>query len=124
MSYKVGLLHLFVQHTSCGLTLNENCDDDVQADMATALDRVVPEDRKGEGLYLHDAEGEDDMPAHVKSSLVGSSVSIPITDGRLNLGTWQGIWLCEFRRAKHTRRLVATIQGEKIEAKKAKNSLN
>jgi secondary thiamine-phosphate synthase enzyme len=82
--------------------------------MSDALDRIVPEDKSGrEGLYRHDAEGSDDMPAHVKSALVGASVSIPITDGRLNTGTWQGIWYLEFRRAKHARRVVATIQGEK-----------
>ncbi|USP72885.1 hypothetical protein yc1106_00159 [Curvularia clavata] len=111
--YKTGLLNLFVQHTSCALSLNENYDEDVRADMGTALDRIVPEDKKGQGLYLHDAEGSDDMPAHVKSALVGASVTIPITNGRLNTGTWQGIWYLEFRDSKHTRKVVATIQGEK-----------
>ncbi|KAI1819293.1 UPF0047-domain-containing protein [Xylaria intraflava] len=112
--YKVGLLNLFVQHTSCALSLNENWDDDVRADMSDALDRIVPEaGPKGEALYRHDAEGSDDMPAHVKSALVGASVTIPIKDGKLATGTWQGIWYLEFRDMKHTRRVMATIQGEK-----------
>ncbi|KAF2245877.1 UPF0047-domain-containing protein [Trematosphaeria pertusa] len=113
-SYKTGILHLFIQHTSCALSLNENWDADVRADMSDALDRLVPEDKKGAGLYRHDAEGSDDMPAHVKSALVGASVSVPITNGRLATGTWQGIWYLEFRAARHTRRVVATIQGEKM----------
>ncbi|KAI9890320.1 MAG: hypothetical protein M1814_004230 [Vezdaea aestivalis] len=111
--YKVGLLNLFVQHTSCALSLNENWDEDVRADMSDTLDRIVPEDRAGKGLYRHDAEGSDDMPAHVKSALIGASVTIPIRDGRLATGTWQGIWYLEFRRSKHSRKVVATIQGEK-----------
>lgn len=82
--------------------------------MSDALDRIVPEDKGSrQGLYRHDAEGSDDMPAHVKSALIGASITIPITDGRLNTGTWQGIWFLEFRDAKHTRKVVATIQGEK-----------
>jgi len=112
-NYKTGLLNLFIQHTSCALSLNENWDEDVRADMSTALDRIVPEDKKGQGLYLHDAEGSDDMPAHVKSALVGASVTIPITNGKLNTGTWQGIWYLEFRDMKHSRKIVATVQGEK-----------
>ncbi|KAI1768856.1 UPF0047-domain-containing protein [Hypoxylon sp. FL1150] len=112
--YKVGLLHLFVQHTSCALSLNENWDDDVRADMSDALDRIAPEaGPKGEELYRHSAEGSDDMPAHIKSALIGASVTIPIKDGKLATGTWQGIWYLEFRQVKHTRRVVATIQGEK-----------
>jgi len=110
--YGVGILHLFVQHTSCALSMNENWDEDVRADMSDALDRIVPEDKKG-SVYRHSAEGSDDMPAHIKSALVGSSVSIPITDGRLATGTWQGIWYLEFRAAKHSRKIVATINGEK-----------
>ncbi|KAF2734343.1 UPF0047-domain-containing protein [Polyplosphaeria fusca] len=113
-SYKTGLLHLFVQHTSCALSLNENWDSDVRADMSDTLDRIVPEDKGGKGLYRHDAEGSDDMPAHVKSALIGASVTIPITNGRLATGTWQGIWYLEFRAHKHTRKVVATIQGEKM----------
>ena len=89
-NYKMGLLTLFIQHTSCALSLNENWDSDVRLDMSDALDRIVPEDRKNEGIYRHDAEGSDDMPAHVKSALVGASVIVPITDGQLALGTWQG----------------------------------
>ncbi|KAF4262822.1 hypothetical protein CNMCM8812_000305 [Aspergillus fumigatus] len=111
-NYKVGMLNLFVQHTSCALSLNENWDEDVRADMSDALDRIVPTDRKG-NLYRHSAEGEDDMPAHIKSALVGASVNIPITNGRLATGTWQGIWYLEFRTSRHTRKVVATIQGEK-----------
>lgn len=90
--YKVGLLNLFTQHTSCAISLNENWDSDVQLDMADALDRIVEED-KGErkGLYRHSAEGSDDMPAHIKSALIGQTITIPITDGKLTLGTWQGI---------------------------------
>ncbi|KAK4661749.1 uncharacterized protein QC763_707320 [Podospora pseudopauciseta] len=113
-NYKVGLLNLFIQHTSCALSLNENWDEDVRADMSDALDKIVPEQGpKGEALYRHDAEGLDDMPAHVKSALIGASVTIPIKDGKLCTGTWQGIWYLEFRAAKHSRRVVATIQGEK-----------
>ncbi|KAG6008580.1 hypothetical protein E4U21_004220 [Claviceps maximensis] len=113
--YKVGLLNLFVQHTSCALSLNENWDEDVRADMSDALDRIAPaEGPKGEALYRHDAEGPDDMPAHIKSALIGASVTIPIKDGKLATGTWQGIWYLEFRTSKHQRRLMATIQGEKV----------
>jgi len=96
--------------------MNENWDEDVRADMSDALDRIVPMDdgKAGKGLYRHDAEGKDDMPAHVKSALIGSSVTIPITDGKLATGTWQGIWYLEFRTSKHSRKVVATIQGEKM----------
>ncbi|KAL8423584.1 hypothetical protein RB596_003701 [Gaeumannomyces avenae] len=114
-NYKVGLLHLFVQHTSCALSLNENWDADVREDMSNALDRIAPDaGPKGEQLYLHDAEGPDDMPAHIKSALIGASVSIPISNGKLATGTWQGIWYLEFRAHKHSRKIVATIQGEKM----------
>ncbi|KAF4974645.1 hypothetical protein FZEAL_8480 [Fusarium zealandicum] len=112
--YKVGLLNLFVQHTSCALSLNENWDSDVRQDMSDALDRIAPaEGPKGEALYRHDAEGPDDMPAHIKSALIGASVTIPIKDGKLATGTWQGIWYLEFRASRHQRRVMATIQGEK-----------
>ncbi|OXV06076.1 hypothetical protein Egran_06150 [Elaphomyces granulatus] len=107
---KVGLLHLFVQHTSCALSLNENWDKDVREDMSDALDRIVPVDKTGD-LYRHSAEGEDDMPAHIKSALIGASVSVPISNGRLATGTWQGIWYLEFRASRHARKVVATIQG-------------
>ncbi|KAI0419928.1 hypothetical protein F5X98DRAFT_333181 [Xylaria grammica] len=112
--YKVGLLNLFVQHTSCALSLNENWDEDVRADMSDALDRIAPEaGSRGEELYRHSAEGSDDMPAHIKSALIGASVTIPIKDGKLATGTWQGVWYLEFRALRHTRRVMATIQGEK-----------
>lgn len=107
--YEVGILHLFLQHTSAGLTLNENCDPDVRTDMTSSLDRMVPEG----DFYIHADEGPDDMPGHVKSSTIGVSLSIPISNGRLATGTWQGIWLCEFRTYRHSRRIVATINGKK-----------
>ena len=103
-----GLLHLFIRHTSAALTLNENADSDVQIDMGTIFDRLVPERQP---YYRHTLEGDDDMPAHAKTSLVGASVTIPIKRGRLNLGTWQGIYLCEFRNRASGRQLVATIIG-------------
>ena len=112
--YKVGILHLFMQHTSAGLSMNENWDSEVREDMSDALDRLAPEDKKG-NLYRHAAEGPDDMPAHIKSALMGASVSVPIKEGRLATGTWQGIWYLEFRAMKHSRRIVATIQGERME---------
>ncbi|KAK9449972.1 UPF0047-domain-containing protein [Limtongia smithiae] len=108
--YKIGLLTLFIQHTSAALTLNENWDSDVQLDMTDALEKIAPESWN----YRHDAEGRDDMPAHIRSSLIGATVTIPIRNGKLATGTWQGIWLCEFRRSVHTRHVVATIQGEKF----------
>ncbi|ODV80352.1 UPF0047-domain-containing protein [Suhomyces tanzawaensis NRRL Y-17324] len=108
-NYKVGLLHLFLQHTSAGLTLNENCDPDVREDFTNSMDRMVPEG----DFYIHADEGPDDMPGHVKSSTIGVSLSIPISNGRLALGTWQGIYLCEFRTYRHTRKIVATINGSK-----------
>lgn len=115
-SYKVGLLHLFIQHTSCALSLNENWDEDVRADMSDALDRLAPQDQKGK-LYRHSCEGPDDMPAHIKSALVGASVSVPISEGKLATGTWQGIWYLEFRESRMKRKVVATLQGEKYEGK-------
>ena len=101
-----GLLHLFIQHTSAGLTLNENADPAVRSDFAAGFDALV---RENEPYYKHTLEGSDDMPAHIKAALVGSSISVPITDGRLGLGMWQGIYLCEFRNRGGTRSLVATI---------------
>ncbi len=103
---KVGLLNLFVQHTSCALSINENADPDVRTDMAKILNNIVKEDQP---WYDHVLEGSDDMPAHAKSSLFGVSITIPITNGRLNLGTWQGIYLCEFRDYGGPRNIVATI---------------
>lgn len=103
---KAGLLNLFVKHTSCALSINENADPDVRSDMEKIMNHIV---RENEPYYDHVLEGADDMPAHAKSSLFGVSLSIPITDGRLNLGTWQGIYLCEFRDYGGPRRSVATI---------------
>ena len=103
---QAGLLHLFVRHTSCALTINENADPDVRSDMEKILNHIV---RENEPYYDHVLEGADDMPAHAKSSLFGVSLTIPITNGRLNLGTWQGIYLCEFRHHGGSRQLVATI---------------
>ena len=101
-----GILQLFIQHTSAGLTISENADPSVRTDFETLFNRLVPENQPG---LLHTYEGPDDMPSHIKSTLVGSSVSIPLTAGKLNLGTWQGIYLCEFRNHGGRRRLVATI---------------
>lgn len=103
---KAGMLNLFVKHTSCALTINENADPDVRSDMEKILNRMVKEN---EPYYDHVLEGADDMPAHAKCSFFGVSVTIPITDGRLNLGTWQGVYLCEFRDYGGPRRIVATI---------------
>ena len=103
---KAGLLNLFVKHTSCALSINENADPDVRSDMEKIMNHIV---RENEPYYDHVLEGADDMPAHAKSSLFGVSLSIPITDGRRNLGTWQGIYLCEFRDHGGPRRIVATI---------------
>ncbi len=103
---ETGLLQLFIKHTSAALAINENADPSVRVDFETAFKRIVVE---GEQYYTHNDEGPDDMPAHVKSVLAGSSVSIPISNHKLNLGTWQGIYLCEFRESGGARRLVATI---------------
>ena len=108
-SYSVGLLHLFIQHTSASLTINENADPEVRVDFESHMNIMVPENAP---YYIHTYEGPDDMPAHIKSSLMGASVSVPIRDGRLNTGTWQGIYLCEHRDHGSARRLVATISGE------------
>lgn len=104
----VGLLHLHILHTSAGLTLNENASPDVRRDFETWANAAVPEDF----AWTHTDEGADDMPAHVKSSLMGASLSLPIARGRLALGTWQGIYLCEARDRGGARRLIATIHGE------------
>lgn len=101
-----GLLQLFLQHTSAGLTINENADPTVRTDFETVFNKLIPE---GMNYYVHTFEGRDDMPAHIKSSIVGQSVTIPITNHRLNLGTWQGIYLCEFRNSGGNRRIIATI---------------
>ena len=106
---KTGLMNIFVKHTSCGLSINENCDPDVRDDMETIFNRLVPENRPD---YLHTLEGADDMPAHAKSVLSGVSLTIPITNGRLNMGTWQGIYLNEYRSYGGARKLVVTILGD------------
>lgn len=103
---KDGILNLFIRHTSAGLTINENCDASVRSDFSAFFSRLVPEN---ETYFTHTAEGPDDMPAHIKASLMGSSVSIPIKDGTLHMGTWQGIYLCEFRNSGGSRKLTATI---------------
>lgn len=103
---QTGLLHLFVKHTSCALSINENADPDVRSDMEKILNHMV---RENESYYDHVLEGSDDMPAHAKCSLLGVSLTIPITNGRLNLGTWQGIYLCEFRDYGGPRKIVATL---------------
>ena len=107
--FEAGLLHAFIQHTSAGLTVNENADPDVRVDLETAANQLCPESSP----FVHTCEGPDDMPAHVKSSLFGSSVTIPIQDGRLALGTWQGIYLCEHRNRGGPRRLVLTVNGQR-----------
>lgn len=104
-----GILNLLIKHTSAALALNENADPDVRHDLEIVFDRLVTEDAP---YYLHTDEGPDDMPSHAKSVIVGSTLTLPITDGRLNLGTWQGIYLCEFRNYGGPRSVVATIIGE------------
>ena len=106
---KTGLLHLFIKHTSASLTINEDADPTVRTDFESHFNHLVPENQP---YYKHTFEGPDDMPAHLKTSLLGSSVSIPITKGKLALGTWQGIYLCEHRNHGGNRTLVATIQGK------------
>lgn len=106
--FSVGLMHVFIRHTSASLTLNENADPDVPADMAMSLDRLAPETWP----YQHTCEGPDDMPAHVKASLTDSSLSIPIAGGQLLTGTWQGIYLCEHRNNGGRRKLIVTVNGE------------
>ena len=107
VKFETGLLQVFIQHTSAGLTINENADPDVRVDMETAANQLCPESSP----FIHTCEGPDDMPAHVKASLFGSSVTIPIAQGRLALGTWQGIYLCEHRDHGGGRRLVLTAHG-------------
>ena len=103
---QTGMLNIFVKHTSCGLTINENADPDVRTDLANILDHLVPE---GQEYYEHTMEGDDDMPAHAKCSLLGASLTVPITNHRLNLGTWQGIYLCECRNYGGERTIDLTV---------------
>ena len=105
---RTGILHLFIKHTSASLTINENADPTVRTDFESHFNMLAPENQS---YYQHTFEGSDDIPAHLKASLLGSSVSIPITDGKLNLGTWQGIYLCEHRNRGSDRKLIITIQG-------------
>lgn len=105
--FRAGLLHLFIQHTSASLTINENADADVRRDLEMGINRLVPESWP----YVHTIEGPDDMPAHLKASLLSSSLTIPVQDGRLVLGTWQGIYLCEHRNRAAARELFLTLYG-------------
>ncbi len=105
----VGLLHLFIRHTSASLTLNENASPDVRRDFETWFDVVVPQETS---MWTHTMEGPDDMPAHIKASLLGPSLTLPVSDGRLALGTWQGVYLCEHRDRGGARSLTATLFGE------------
>jgi secondary thiamine-phosphate synthase enzyme len=107
--YVIGVAHIFIQHTSASLALNENWEPEVRADLETHFNRLAPEDAD----YIHRYEGPDDMPAHIKAVLIGSSVTIPITHGAFNLGTWQGIYLCEHRNRGGPRRLVVTLSGQR-----------
>ena len=106
---KIGLAHILLKHTSASITLNENADPDVRTDMKNYFDELVSENKK---YFEHTSEGADDMPAHIKSSLLGNSLTIPITNGKLNLGTWQGIYLCEHRNYGGSRKVIITINGE------------
>ena len=110
LDYKIGILQLFIKHTSASLAINENTDPTVRMDLESHFNIIIPENAP---YYKHTTEGADDMPAHIKSVIIGSSISIPISRGSLNLGTWQGIYLCEHRDHPSTRRVVATINGEK-----------
>lgn len=106
---RIGMMNVFIQHTSASLTINENADPSVRDDFESFFNNHVPEN---EPYYTHIYEGADDLPAHLKSSILGNSLNIPITDGRLNMGTWQGIYLCEHRNHATPRHLVITVQGE------------
>lgn len=106
----VGFLHVFIKHTSAGITINENADPTVREDFESHFNKMVPEDQP---YYRHTLEGSDDMPAHIKAALLGNSLQIPVTNGKLNLGTWQGIYLGEHRNQGGSRKLVLTIYGER-----------
>jgi|TARA_B100002019_G_scaffold98022_1_gene84434 secondary thiamine-phosphate synthase enzyme len=108
---KVGTLHIFIKHTSASIAINEGADPSVRVDFETHFNKLVPENSSD---FIHNAEGPDDMPAHIKSALLGSSILIPIKNGRMNLGTWQDIYLCEHRNRASKRNLVLTVNGEKI----------
>ena len=106
---RTGMMNIFIMHTSASLTISENADPTVRLDFESYFNHAVPED---ESYYLHQDEGADDLPAHLKSSLLGSSLNIPVTNGQLKLGTWQGIYLCEHRNHGGSRHIVVTVQGE------------
>ena len=108
---KVGTLHIFIKHTSASIAINEGADPSVRVDFETHFNKLVPENSSD---FIHNTEGPDDMPAHIKSALLGSSILIPIKNGRMNLGTWQDIYLCEHRNRASKRNLVLTVNGEKI----------
>jgi len=108
--FSVGIAHIFICHTSASLTINENVSPDVRRDFESHFNEMVPEN---EPYYQHTLEGSDDMPAHIKSSILGSNLTVPISKGRINMGTWQGIYLCEHRDQGGPRKLIATIDGEK-----------
>lgn len=110
-TFSAGIMHLQILHTSAGLTLNENADPDVRQDMEQIFNHLVPENQ---AYYVHTMEGSDDMPAHAKSSLLGHSLTVAVSNGRLCLGTWQGIYLCEHRNHGGSRRFTATIIGEEV----------
>lgn len=110
-SLRIGMMNIFIQHTSASLTINENADYTVREDFESFFNKAVPEN---EPYYKHDYEGSDDMPAHLKSSLLGASLTIPVTNGRLNMGTWQGIYLCEHRDFATKRKVIITLQGEVV----------
>jgi secondary thiamine-phosphate synthase enzyme len=109
--YKVGLAHIFIKHTSASLTINEDADPTVRQDFESHFNHMVPENAS---YYRHTLEGSDDMPAHLKAALLGSAVTIPISNGNFNLGTWQGVYLCEHRNQAAKRTVVVTLQGEKF----------
>lgn len=108
-NFSIGMINIFIKHTSASLTINENADPTVREDFESHFNKYVPENQP---YYKHTLEGSDDMPAHIKSSLLGSSLNIPITEGRLNMGTWQGIYLCEHRNYGGSRKLLITISGQ------------
>jgi secondary thiamine-phosphate synthase enzyme len=111
--FNIGLAHFFICHTSASLTINENADPSVRTDFESHFNKMVPERAP---YYIHTYEGDDDMPAHLKASIIGPSITIPITKGRLNLGTWQGIYLCEHRDSASSRKLIVTLNGDKSSA--------
>ncbi|MCM8529248.1 MAG: secondary thiamine-phosphate synthase enzyme YjbQ [Lentisphaeraceae bacterium] len=109
--FQIGVAHFFIRHTSASLTINENADPSVRTDFESHFNKMVPENAP---YYIHTYEGPDDMPAHLKSSILGSSISIPITNGRLNMGTWQGIYMCEHRDYAGSRKITITLNGESL----------